>query len=139
MGSCRTCISGCNLRSCANRRNARASAAAGRGRQRAGAGRVERGCLDEPLVHVFGEADCHRDGVAVVVHHWSARDAPIHGVVLMLHGWADHGARFAAAAQVLAVHAEGSIEAEKMQVFRSYDARRAVSYARRLAGLDDPG
>ena len=36
---------------------------------------------------------------------------------------------------VLAVHAEGSIEAEKMQIFRAYDARRAIGVARRLAGL----
>jgi aromatic ring hydroxylase len=37
---------------------------------------------------------------------------------------------------VLAVHAEGSIEAEKMQILRSYDPRRALARARRLAGLD---
>jgi aromatic ring hydroxylase len=37
---------------------------------------------------------------------------------------------------VLAVHAEGSIEAEKLQMHRSYDARRAIDYARRLAGID---
>jgi aromatic ring hydroxylase len=36
---------------------------------------------------------------------------------------------------VLAVHAEGSIEAEKMQIFRAYDPRRTMSYARKLAGL----
>jgi len=36
---------------------------------------------------------------------------------------------------VLAVHAEGSIEAEKMQIFRAYDSTRALAYARRLAGL----
>ena len=39
---------------------------------------------------------------------------------------------------VLAVHAEGSIEAEKVQILRSYDRRGAVDYARRLAGLDVP-
>jgi 4-hydroxybutyryl-CoA dehydratase/vinylacetyl-CoA-Delta-isomerase len=37
---------------------------------------------------------------------------------------------------VLAVHAEGSIEAEKMQIFRSYDGRNAISLARKLAKLD---
>jgi 4-hydroxybutyryl-CoA dehydratase / vinylacetyl-CoA-Delta-isomerase len=36
---------------------------------------------------------------------------------------------------VLAVHAEGSLEAEKMMVFRSYDSRPATAYARELAGL----
>jgi 4-hydroxybutyryl-CoA dehydratase/vinylacetyl-CoA-Delta-isomerase len=35
---------------------------------------------------------------------------------------------------VLAVHAEGSIEAEKMAMLRSYDARRSVDFAQRLAG-----
>ncbi|KAA0234694.1 MAG: 4-hydroxybutyryl-CoA dehydratase/vinylacetyl-CoA-Delta-isomerase [Acidimicrobiales bacterium] len=37
---------------------------------------------------------------------------------------------------VLAVHAEGSIEAEKMQILRSYDARGPLAYARHLAGLE---
>jgi aromatic ring hydroxylase len=36
---------------------------------------------------------------------------------------------------VLAVHAEGSIEAEKMAMLRAYDAKRAVNFALRLAGL----
>ena len=37
---------------------------------------------------------------------------------------------------VLAIHAEGSLEAEKLQTFRAYDPRDAVAYARSLAGLD---
>ena len=37
---------------------------------------------------------------------------------------------------VLAVHAEGSIEAEKMMVYRSYDPGPAKAYVRELAGLD---
>ena len=37
---------------------------------------------------------------------------------------------------VLAVHAEGSVEAEKMMIYRSYDPTHAVAYARELAGLD---
>ena len=40
---------------------------------------------------------------------------------------------------VLAVHAEGSLEAEKLQMLRSYTANHApdaIAYARRLAGLD---
>ena len=36
---------------------------------------------------------------------------------------------------VLAVHAEGSLEAEKLVLLRSYDPTRAVAYARELAGL----
>jgi aromatic ring hydroxylase len=37
---------------------------------------------------------------------------------------------------VLAIHAEGSIEAEKMAMFRAYDPSRALGIAMRLAGLD---
>lgn len=37
--------------------------------------------------------------------------------------------------EVLAVHAEGSLEAEKQMVLRSYDGRPAVDYVRRLASL----
>jgi len=36
---------------------------------------------------------------------------------------------------VLAVHAEGSLEVEKMAMLRSYDQKRAQSLAMRLAGL----
>jgi 4-hydroxybutyryl-CoA dehydratase/vinylacetyl-CoA-Delta-isomerase len=37
---------------------------------------------------------------------------------------------------VLAIHAEGSLEAEKMLIQRAYDPTRVVEYARRLAGID---
>jgi aromatic ring hydroxylase len=37
--------------------------------------------------------------------------------------------------EVLAIHAEGSIEAEKLAIFRAYDRERAMAYARRLAGI----
>ena len=36
---------------------------------------------------------------------------------------------------VLAVHAEGSIEAEKLAMLRAYDPKRAVNWATNLAGL----
>jgi aromatic ring hydroxylase len=38
---------------------------------------------------------------------------------------------------VLAVHAEGSIEAEKLTILAQYDRERAAAYARWLAGLDE--
>lgn len=38
--------------------------------------------------------------------------------------------------RVLATHAEGSFEAEKLQILRSFDATRAVDYVRHLSGLD---
>ena len=37
---------------------------------------------------------------------------------------------------VLAVHAEGSIEAEKLAMFRAYNPERAINLAMKLAGLD---
>ncbi|MBM4258173.1 MAG: gamma-aminobutyrate dehydratase [Deltaproteobacteria bacterium] len=37
--------------------------------------------------------------------------------------------------EVLAVHAEGSLEAEKLQTFREYDFNSAAAYARELAGI----
>ena len=39
--------------------------------------------------------------------------------------------------EVLAVHAEGSMEAEKMAMLRAYDPKRALGLAMRLAGLED--
>ena len=39
--------------------------------------------------------------------------------------------------EVLAVHAEGSIEAEKLAIFRSYDSRSAYEYAKWVAGIGD--
>jgi aromatic ring hydroxylase len=38
---------------------------------------------------------------------------------------------------VLAIHAEGSVEAEKMAMLRAYNSKRALSLAMRLAGLED--
>ena len=38
---------------------------------------------------------------------------------------------------VLAVHAEGSIEAEKMTIWRQHDVEASVRYAKRLAGIGD--
>jgi 4-hydroxybutyryl-CoA dehydratase/vinylacetyl-CoA-Delta-isomerase len=38
---------------------------------------------------------------------------------------------------VLAVHAEGSIEAEKLTILAQYERERAIAYARWLAGLED--
>ena len=36
---------------------------------------------------------------------------------------------------VLAIHAEGSLEAEKLMISRAYDSRRTLEYARQLAGI----
>ena len=37
--------------------------------------------------------------------------------------------------KVLNIHAEGSIEAEKLTIFRGYDPKRAVNYAKQLANI----
>ena len=42
---------------------------------------------------------------------------------------------FSAYQEVLAVHAEGSLEAEKQMVVRSYDGKAAVALVKRMAGL----
>ena len=42
---------------------------------------------------------------------------------------------FATYQEVLAVHAEGSLEAEKQMVVRSYDGRRVLAYVKHMAGL----
>jgi len=36
---------------------------------------------------------------------------------------------------VLAIHAEGSLEAEKLMISRAYDGKRTLEYAKKLAGL----
>lgn len=41
--------------------------------------------------------------------------------------------------EVLAVHAEGSLEAEKLMIARSHDGRRTLELARRMAGLSNDG
>jgi 4-hydroxybutyryl-CoA dehydratase / vinylacetyl-CoA-Delta-isomerase len=38
---------------------------------------------------------------------------------------------------VLAIHAEGSIEAEKLTIHREYDFRQSLDLAKYLAGLSD--
>ena len=54
----------------------------------------------------------------------------------LMHLIADLTARdFGGYQAVLAVHAEGSVEAEKLQILRSYDFHRSVDYARRLAKI----
>jgi aromatic ring hydroxylase len=37
--------------------------------------------------------------------------------------------------EVLNVHAEGGLEAEKIQAYREYDFRMVSEYARKLAGI----
>ena len=39
--------------------------------------------------------------------------------------------------EVLAVHAEGSIEAEKLTVYREADVKRSRAFAMQLAGINE--
>jgi 4-hydroxybutyryl-CoA dehydratase/vinylacetyl-CoA-Delta-isomerase len=41
--------------------------------------------------------------------------------------------------EVLAIHAEGSLEAEKLMIARAYDSKRTLSLVRRMAQLDAAG
>jgi aromatic ring hydroxylase len=75
--------------------------------------------------------------VRPVLEKYFAAASPAEPRLRMMHLIADLTARdLGGWHAVLAVHAEGSIEAEKMQILRSYDPRGAVAYARKLAGLD---
>ena len=40
---------------------------------------------------------------------------------------------------VMAIHAEGSIEAEKVIVVRDYDTKSAIGYAGKMVGIDQSG
>jgi aromatic ring hydroxylase len=44
---------------------------------------------------------------------------------------------FGGSQAVLAIHAEGSIEAEKLATFRAYNPKPAVAYAKRLASIPE--
>jgi aromatic ring hydroxylase len=95
-------------------------------------------CAGGLLVTGPGGADWANAEVRPVLEKYFAAAIPAEERLRVLNTIGDLTVRdFGGYQAVLAVHAEGSIEAEKMQVFRSYDARRAVSYARRLAGIDD--
>jgi aromatic ring hydroxylase len=62
--------------------------------------------------------------------------APAEERLRLMHLIADLTARdFGGYHAVLAVHAEGSVEAEKLQILRSYDGRRARARTRKFAGL----
>jgi 4-hydroxybutyryl-CoA dehydratase / vinylacetyl-CoA-Delta-isomerase len=99
-------------------------------------------CAGGLLVTGPGGADWASPEVRPVLEKYFRAAVPAEARLRLLNTISDMTVRdFGGYQAVLAVHAEGSIEAEKMQVFRAYDARRAVNYARGLAGiarLDDP-
>lgn len=94
-------------------------------------------CSGGLLVTGPGGEDWDSPEIRPVLEKYFQAAAPAEDRLRMLHLISDLTARdFGGYHAVLAVHAEGSVEAEKMQTFRSYDARPAMGYARRLAGLD---
>ncbi len=93
-------------------------------------------CSGGLLVTGPGGEDWDDPGIRAVLEKYYAAVAPAADRLRMLHMISDLTARdFGGYHAVLAVHAEGSIEAEKMQILRSYDAARTMRYARKIAGL----
>jgi aromatic ring hydroxylase len=93
-------------------------------------------CSGGLLVTGPGGEDWDDPDIRAVLEKYYAAVAPAADRLRMLHMISDLTARdFGGYHAVLAVHAEGSIEAEKMQILRSYDAARTMRYARKIAGL----
>jgi aromatic ring hydroxylase len=94
-------------------------------------------CAGGLLVTGPGGADWAVPEVRAVLEKFYAAKAPAEERLRLLNTISDLTARdFGGYHAVLAVHAEGSIEAEKMQIYRTYEPGRAIAYARRLAGLE---
>ncbi len=94
-------------------------------------------CAGGLLVTGPGGEDWANPEVRAVLEKYYGASAPAAERLPVLNLISDLTARdFGGYHAVLAVHAEGSIEAEKMQILRSYDAGSSIAYARRLAGLD---
>jgi 4-hydroxybutyryl-CoA dehydratase / vinylacetyl-CoA-Delta-isomerase len=94
-------------------------------------------CAGGLLVTGPGGDDWDSPDVRPVLEKYLRAAAPAADRLAMINLISDLTVRdFGGYHAVLAVHAEGSIEAEKMQIFRAYDAGRAIGLARRLAGLE---
>ncbi len=84
-----------------------------------------------------GAEDWESEEVRPVLEKYLRGTVPASDRLRMMHLISDITARdFAGYHAVLAIHAEGSVEAEKMQILRSYDPANAVALARALARLD---
>jgi aromatic ring hydroxylase len=95
-------------------------------------------CAGGLLVTGPGGDDWDSPEVRPVLEKYLAAAVPAPERLAMMNLISDLTVReFGGYQTVLAVHAEGSIEAEKMQILRAYDASRAIDVARRFAGLDD--
>ena len=99
--------------------------------------RAVQDCAGGLLVTRPGGDDWDSPEIRPVLEKYLRAAAPAEERLAMINLISDLTVRdFGGYHAVLAVHAEGSIEAEKMQIFRAYDATRAIALARRLANLD---
>lgn len=99
--------------------------------------RAVQDCAGGLLVTGPGGDDWDSPEIRPVLEKYLRAAAPAEERLAMINLISDITVRdFGGYHAVLAVHAEGSIEAEKMQIFRAYDATRAIALARRLANLD---
>jgi aromatic ring hydroxylase len=95
-------------------------------------------CAGGLLVTGPSQADWENAEIRAVLEKYFSAAAPAEARLKVMNLISDITVRdFAGYHAVLAVHAEGSVEAEKMQILRSYDPRGAIARARKFAGLDD--
>jgi len=84
-----------------------------------------------------GGADWRSDEIRPYLEKYLAGAKPAAERMALMNLASDLLAReYAGYQAVLAVHAEGSLEAEKLMIARSYHPGPAVAYARKLAGLE---
>ncbi len=89
------------------------------------------------LVTGPGGADWDDPATRAILEKYYAGAVPAEERLRIMHLIADLTARdYGGYHAVIATHAEGSQEAEKLQLLRSYSPDRAVELARRLAGLE---
>ncbi len=94
-------------------------------------------CAGGLLVTGPGGEDWDSPEIRPVLEKYFAAAAGAEERLRMMHLISELTARdFAGYHAVLAIHAEGSVEAEKLQILRAYEADGPRGYARRLAGLD---
>jgi aromatic ring hydroxylase len=95
-------------------------------------------CAGGLLVTGPSGADWSSDEVRPVLEKFYVAAASAEDRLRLMHLLSDLTARdYAGYHAVLAVHAEGSVEAEKMQILRSYDPRRAFAYVGEIANLSE--
>ncbi len=94
-------------------------------------------CAGGLLVTGPGDADWANPAVRAVLEKYYPAAAPAEDRLRLMHLLSDLTVReLGGYHTVLAVHAEGSVEAEKMQILRSFDPTRAFRLVGELAGLD---